>query len=68
MRIKKDLLHLIDTLKKQQLLTGYDDALYEKKIDVPLDKKVSVIFTGAIDKIMYFQNYLNPHQLIDMAK
>lgn len=55
MRIKKDLLHLIDTLKKQQLLTGYDDALYEKKIDVPLDKKVSVIFTGAIDKIMYYQ-------------
>ena len=54
-RIKKDLLHLIDTLKKQQLLTGYDDALYEKKIDVPLDKKVSVVFTGAIDKIMYYQ-------------
>ena len=54
-RIKKDLLHLIETLKKQQLLTGYDDALYEKKIDVPLDKKVSVVFTGAIDKIMYYQ-------------
>ena len=54
-RIKKDLLHLIDTLKKQQLLTGYDDALYEKKIDVPLDKKVSVVFTGTIDKIMYYQ-------------
>ena len=55
LRIKKDLLHLIETLKQQQLLTGYDDALYEKKIDVPLDKKVSVIFTGAIDKIMYYQ-------------
>ena len=54
-RIKKDLLHLIETLKKQQLLTGYDDALYEKKIDVPLDKKVSVVFTGAIDKIMYYR-------------
>ena len=54
-RIKRDLLHLIETLKKQQLLTGYDDALYEKKIDVPLDKKVSVVFTGAIDKIMYYQ-------------
>ena len=55
LRIKKDLLHLIETLKQQQLLTGYDDALYEKKIDVPLDKKVSVVFTGAIDKIMYYQ-------------
>ena len=39
LRIKKDLLHLIETLKQQQLLTGYDDALYEKKIEVPLDKK-----------------------------
>lgn len=55
LRIKKDLLHLIETLKAQQLLTGYDDALYEKKIDVPLDKDVSVVFTGAIDKIMYYQ-------------
>lgn len=55
MRIKKDLLHLIDTLKKQQLLTGYDEALFEKKIDVELDKKVSVIFTGTIDKIMYYK-------------
>ena len=55
LRIKKDLLHLIDTLKKQQLLTGYDEALYEKKIDVELDKKISVIFTGTIDKIMYYK-------------
>lgn len=54
-RIKKDLINLIDTLKQQQLLTGYDNALYEKKVEVPLDKKVSVIFTGTIDKIMYYQ-------------
>ena len=55
LRIKKDLLHLIETLKQQQLLTGYDNTLYDKKIDVPLDKDVSVIFTGAVDKIMYYQ-------------
>ena len=55
-RIKKDLLHLMNTLKKQELLTGYDNHLLEKKIDIPLDKKVSVIFTGIIDKIMYYQN------------
>lgn len=54
-RIKKDLQHLIETLKQQQLLTGYDDALYEKKVEVELDKKVSVIFTGTIDKIMYYK-------------
>ena len=55
-RIKKDLLKLIDILNKQDLITGYNDAYYEKKIDVDLKKKVSVIFTGSIDKIMYYQN------------
>ena len=54
-RIKKDLVKLINELKRQQLLTGYDDALYEKNITVELDKKVSVIFTGTIDKIMYYK-------------
>ena len=55
-RIKKDLLKLIDILNKQYLITGYNDAYYEKKIDIDLKKKVSVIFTGSIDKIMYYQN------------
>lgn len=55
-RIKKDLLKLIDILNKQDLITGYNDASYEKKIDIDLKKKVSVIFTGSIDKIMYYQN------------
>ena len=54
-RIKKDLQHLIATLKQQDLLTGYDEALFEKKVEVELDKKVSVIFTGTIDKIMYYK-------------
>ena len=57
-RIKKDLLKLIDVLNKQDLITGYNDAYYEKKIDIDLKKKVSVIFTGTIDKIMYYQNHL----------
>lgn len=55
-RIKKELQELIEILKKQDLLTGYNDAYYEKKIDIDLKKKVSVIFTGTIDKIMYYQN------------
>lgn len=55
-RIKKDLIKLIEILKKQELLTGYNDSYYEKKIDIDLNKKVSVIFTGTIDKIMYYQN------------
>ena len=55
-RIRKDLLSLIDVLKKQQLLTGYDDDLSEKKVVISMDKEVSVEFVGYIDKIMYYQN------------
>ena len=54
-RIKKDLELLIDKIRKQNLLTGYDDEYYEKKISIKLDKKVDVNFIGYIDKIMYYQ-------------
>lgn len=55
-KIKKELLELIDSLKKQQLITGYDEEYLEKKIEIPIEnKKVSVIFKGFIDKIMYYQ-------------
>lgn len=54
-KIKKDLLSLLEILKKQQLLTGFDDAYFEKKVEIPLQKKVSVLFTGYIDKIMYYK-------------
>ena len=55
-KIKQDLVELIESLKKQQLLTGFDDNYFEKKIEIPLDKKISVIFKGFVDKIMYYQN------------
>ncbi len=55
-KIKKDLLELIAVLKKQQLLTGYDEAMFEAKAVVPLDKNIAVEFIGYIDKIMYFKN------------
>ena len=54
-KIKRDLKDFLEVLKKQDLITGYNDAYMEKKIDIPLDKKVEVIFTGIIDKIMYYQ-------------
>ena len=55
-KIKRDLEELIDSLKKQQLITGYDSSFEELKIEIPLEKKkVSVIFKGFIDKIMYYQ-------------
>lgn len=54
-RIKKDLKDFLEIIKKQDLITGYDNAYYEKQINIPLDKKVEVLFTGIIDKIMYYQ-------------
>lgn len=55
-RIKKDLIKFIEVLKKQSLLTEYKDELYEKRIEIDLQKKVSVQFVGSIDKIMYYKN------------
>ncbi len=54
-KIKEDLLLLIDKLKEQQKLTNYNEELYEKKLEVPLDKEVAVNIIGYIDKIMYYK-------------
>lgn len=54
-RIKKELKELLNSIKSQDLITGYNDFYVEKKIDIELDKKVSTIFTGTIDKIMYYK-------------
>lgn len=54
-RIKKELQEFIGVLKKQDLLTGYDMSLYEKKVEINLDKEVAVKFIGYIDKIMYYK-------------
>ena len=55
-KIKKDLITLIEVLKKQQLLTGYDNDLYEKRAIIEIRKDISVEFVGFIDKIMYYKN------------
>lgn len=55
-RIKKDLIKFIDVLKKQDEYTIYKDELYERKVEIDLNKKVSVKFIGFIDKIMYYKN------------
>jgi ATP-dependent helicase/DNAse subunit B len=54
-RIKKELKELLNSIKSQDLITGYNDSYFEKKFDIALDKKVSTIFTGTIDKIMYYK-------------
>lgn len=64
-KIKKDLKELIESLKKQQLLTGYDNELLERKLEVPLDnKKVSVIVKGFVDKIMYLEKMTDTYYSI----
>ena len=55
-KIKKDLITLIEVLKEQQLLTGYDNDLYEKRAIIEIRKDISVEFIGFIDKIMYYKN------------
>ena len=54
-RIKKDLIKLIDIIKKQDLLTGYDDYLFENKFEVDISTDVKVSFIGYIDKIMMYK-------------
>ena len=64
-KIKKDLIELIESLKGQQLLTGYDNFYLEKKIEIELtDKKVKTIFKGFIDKIMYLEKFGNTYYSI----
>ena len=54
-RIKKDLLELLEVLKKQKLLLGYDNAYYEKRVEIPIREDISVRFVGFIDKILFYQ-------------
>ncbi len=54
-RIKKNLLDLLEILKKQKLLLGYDNVLCEKKVEIPIREDISVRFIGFIDKILYYQ-------------
>ena len=54
-RIKEDLIKLIEILKQQQLLTGYDEEYYEKRIIIPLRQDIQVELKGYIDKIMFYK-------------
>jgi len=54
-KIKEDLILLIEKLKEQQKLTNYNEELYEMKLTVPLEKEVAVNIIGYIDKIMYYK-------------
>ena len=54
-RLKKELLDLLEQEKKQDLIVRYNEEFYEQKIEILLRKDIEVIFTGTIDKIMYYK-------------
>lgn len=65
-KIRKDLNLLLDKIKEQNLLTGYNNELYEKECRIKLDKDIDTEFVGYIDKIMYlYKNNNNYFSIVD---
>ena len=54
--LKIRLLEDIDMIKKQELFSTYSNTLCEEEINIPINKKIDVVFTGKIDKIKYKRN------------
>ena len=52
-KLKKDLEFVIEVIKKHQFISGFNQMLYEEKIDIPIKKSPYVHFKGFVDKIMY---------------
>jgi ATP-dependent helicase/DNAse subunit B len=52
-KLKKDLIFIIETIKKHQFISGFTKMLYEHKIDIKLMDSPYVHFKGYVDKIMY---------------
>lgn len=59
-KIKKDLLDLIEVEKKYNLITGFDNEKYEVKCSVKLEDLDSE-FIGFIDKIMFIEKNNNTY-------
>ena len=54
-KIKRELKELIEVIKSKDLITSYDEGLYEKYVEVDIRDDISVKFIGYIDKIMYMK-------------
>lgn len=52
-KLKKDLMFIVETIKKHQFISGFTNMLYEHKIDIKLMDSPYVHFKGFVDKIMY---------------
>ena len=51
-KLRKDLLFIIDTIKKQYSYSNFKDAKYENKFSINKDKTIKVKFIGFIDKLL----------------
>ncbi len=51
-KLKKDLLFIIKSIKKQYGYSKFDKALYENKYSINKDKTIKVEFIGFIDKLL----------------
>lgn len=52
-KLKEELIKLIEVLKNQEKESGFNNFILEKSINIELDKPIQSVFTGKIDKIMY---------------
>ena len=51
-KLKKDLLFIIDTIKKQYSYSNFKEAKYENRFSINKDKIIKVKFIGFIDKLL----------------
>ncbi len=64
-RIKEELKELINIEKNQLSLTSYNNSLYEKELNIELNKKVDSIFHGFIDRILYKEDSSFNYAIMD---
>ena len=65
-KLKKELLFIIDTIKKQNSLSCFDKELYEEIIYINKEGNVKITFMGIIDKLKYKEiNNVNYIAIID---
>lgn len=53
--LKQDLIDDIRLIKDQDILTRFKNKKYEEEVNIDLLKKINVVLTGKIDKVMYQQ-------------
>lgn len=53
MKLKADLLFIIETIKKQYKHNSLDKTLYEEKIEIDKSRNIKIKFVGIIDKLLY---------------